>query len=146
IPDYTSADFIIRSKTIEELNDLKTRVYNCFEAAGKATGCTEANGTKDPKITPKTKYFDVNSNIPLGERYEKHLRKFGIDFKAKNRTRSGNHTIGFTDICKTDLAHDATFIASKGIALTALDFLIDDEFVKQVKDAFNGGPSWKDSM
>ncbi|CAB4389837.1 unnamed protein product [Rhizophagus irregularis] len=176
IPDYTSADFIIRSKTIEELNDLKTRVYNCFEAAGKATGCTEANGTKDPKITPKTKYFDVNSNIPLGERYEKHLRKFGIDFKPrieqvntvlgstdqgnvtyiipgihalydiKPPIGSGNHTIGFTDICKTDLAHDATFIASKGIALTALDFLIDDEFVKQVKDAFNGGPSWKDSM
>lgn len=118
----------------------------------------------------------MNSNIPLGERYEKHLRKFGIDFKPrieqvntvlgstdqgnvtyiipgihalydiKPPIGSGNHTIGFTDICKTDLAHDATLIASKGIALTALDFLIDDEFVKQVKDAFNGGPSWKNSM
>jgi hypothetical protein len=118
----------------------------------------------------------VNPNVPLSERYEKHLDKFNIEFKPRieqintvlGSTDQGNvtyivpgihclydikppkgcanHTIGFTDVSKTESAHEATLIASKGIALTALDFLIDDEFAKQVKDAFNGGSSWKESM
>ncbi|GBC10388.1 hypothetical protein RclHR1_00960005 [Rhizophagus clarus] len=176
IPDYTSAKFMIRSKTIDELNVLEPRVYNCFKAAGKATGCTEENGTKDPKITLKSKFFDVKSNVPLGERYEEHLKKFGKKFipriEQEKKTLGstdqgnvtyvvpgihpfydikppegcGNHTIGFTNAAKTESAHDDTLIASKGIALTALDFLIDDEFAKQVKDAFDGGFHWKDSM
>lgn len=57
IPDYTSASFTIRGKTLEVLNALKPRVYGCFEAAGEATGCTEANGTKDVKIFRKRRVF-----------------------------------------------------------------------------------------
>ncbi|RGB28334.1 hypothetical protein C1646_767943 [Rhizophagus diaphanus] len=179
IPDYTSAEFIIRGKTLENLRALKPRVQKCFEAAATATGCTEANGAKDPKITRKRELFDMNINVPLGERYEEHLRKFGIEFKPKEEQEkvslgstdqgnvtyvvpgihplydikapqgSGNHTIGFTNAAKTEFAHEATLTASKGIALTALDFLIDDEFAKQVKCTFNtsnGGLHWKDSM
>ncbi|CAB4433646.1 unnamed protein product [Rhizophagus irregularis] len=179
IPDYTSAGFMIRAKTLENLRALKPRVQKCFEAAATATGCTEANGTKDPKITRKRELFDMKINSPLGERYEEYLRKFGIEFKPKLEQEkvslgstdqgnvtyvvpgihplydikapqgSGNHTIGFTNAAKTEFAHEATLTASKGIALTALDFLIDDEFAKQVKDAFNtsnGGLHWKDSM
>jgi hypothetical protein len=118
----------------------------------------------------------VKTNVPLGERYEEHLRKFGIKFISKTEQdkiflgstdqgnvtyvvpsihslydikppkESGNHTIGFTNVAKTEFAHNATLIASKGIALTGLDFLIDDEFAKQVKNAFDGGFHWKDSM
>ena len=65
------------------------------------------------------------------------------DIKPKG---GANHTIDFTNAAKTEIAHEATLTASKGIALTGLDFLIDDEFAKQVKDAFNGGLHWKDSM
>jgi hypothetical protein len=118
----------------------------------------------------------LNTNVPLGERYEGHLRKFGIKFKSKIEQESripgstdqgnvtyvvpgiqpiydikppqgsGDHTIGFANAAKTEFAHKSTLIASKGIALTGLDFLIDDEFAKKVKDAFNGGLHLKDKM
>ncbi|PKC58966.1 putative amidohydrolase [Rhizophagus irregularis] len=176
IPDYTSASFTIRGKTLEVLNALKPRVYGCFEAAGEATGCTEANGTKDVKIFRKRRVFDVKANVTLGERYEEYLRKFGKEIIPKSEQDgvflgstdqgnvtyvvpsihalydikppkgSGNHTIGFTDATKSEFAHNATLFASKGIALTALDFLIDDEFAKKVKDTFDGGFHWVDSM
>ncbi|GES73926.1 amidohydrolase [Rhizophagus clarus] len=150
IPDYASAKFVVRGKTIENLHALIPRVQSCFEAAAKATGCTEENGTKDPKITRKREIFDVNANVPLGERYEEHLRKFvpGIHslFDIKPPQGNGLHTSGFANAAKTEVAHEATLTASKGIALTGIDFLIDDEFAKQVKDTFNGGLHWKDSM
>nr|CAG8558705.1 11343_t:CDS:10 [Entrophospora candida] len=47
-----------------------------------------------------------------------------------------NHTIGFTRAAKTILAHEETIMASKGITLVGLDFLIDDEFSKEVKRDF----------
>ncbi|GBB98856.1 hypothetical protein RclHR1_03340017 [Rhizophagus clarus] len=176
IPDYTSGKFCIRGRTIENLRDLKPRVYRCFEAAAEATGCTKANGAKDPKITKRSEAFDVNINIPLAERYEEHLKKFGIKFLPKNEqdgisrgsTDQGNvtyivpgihslfdikppkgisnHTPEFAEASKTEVAHEATMTASKGIALTGLDFLIDDEFAKRVRDSFNGGLYWKDKM
>lgn len=118
----------------------------------------------------------MNTNIPLAERYEEHLKKFGIKFLSKNEqdkvsrgsTDQGNvsyvvpgihslydikppegfsnHTPEFADAAKTEIAHKATLTASKGIALTGLDFLIDDEFAKQVRHSFEGGLHWKDSM
>ena len=118
----------------------------------------------------------MKTNVPLGERYEEHLRKFDVKFLTKEQqdalsvgsTDQGNvtyivpgihplydikppkgainHTPGFTDAAKTEVAHEATLTASKGIALTALDFLVEEEFVKQVNMAFDGGLHWKDSM
>ena len=118
-------------------------------------------------------------NVPLAERYEEHLKKLGIKFLPKEEQRkissgstdqgnvtyvvpgihplydikppkgSANHTPGFTDSAKSEFAHEATLIASKGIVLTGIDFLTDDEFAKEVVDSFttsNGGPHWKDSM
>ncbi|CAG8682380.1 2292_t:CDS:2, partial [Funneliformis caledonium] len=50
---------------------------------------------------------------------------------------SANHTPGFTDAAKTEFAHEATLTASKGIALTGIDYLVDDGFARLVKSAFD---------
>ena len=118
----------------------------------------------------------MNTNTPLGDIYEEHLRKLGVKIQTKEEQAlisrgstdqgnvtyvvpgihalydikppkgSANHTPGFADAAKSEVAHEATLTASKGIALTGLDFLIDDEFAKQVKDSFDGGLYWKDLM
>ena len=39
IPELSSMEFYIRTPSKSELQELKTRVVSCFEAAAKATGC-----------------------------------------------------------------------------------------------------------
>lgn len=39
IPDYASAQFFVRATTRNQLQDLKTKLENCFKAAALATGC-----------------------------------------------------------------------------------------------------------
>lgn len=48
IPAHTSARYIIRSETLEQLSDLRPRVHHCFEAGAIATGTemTIAGGDK----------------------------------------------------------------------------------------------------
>ncbi|GES84831.1 putative amidohydrolase [Rhizophagus clarus] len=169
IPDYTSGKFYIHGRTIENLLALRPRVF------AEAIGC-KANEAMNLKIAWGRTLFDVKTNIPLAERYEEHLKRFGIKFLTKdeqiNVSRgstdqgnvtyvvpgihpifdikppkgSGTHTSGFTEASKTEVAHEVTLTASKGIVLTGLDFLIDDEFAKRVKDSFDGGLHWKDKM
>ena len=38
VPAHTSARYIIRSETLDQLNELRPKVYRCFEAGGLATG------------------------------------------------------------------------------------------------------------
>jgi amidohydrolase len=38
VPGHTSAKYIIRSETLDQLADLEPKVYRCFEAGGLATG------------------------------------------------------------------------------------------------------------
>ncbi|CAI2175760.1 13974_t:CDS:10 [Funneliformis geosporum] len=173
IPDYTSSEYFIRGRTIKDLTDLRSRVHQCFEAAAVAAGCTKENGAKDPSIFWNREVFDVKTNAPLGNRYEEYLRKFGINFPTKEEQGampsgstdqgrvtylipgihavydikppkgSENHTRGFTDAAKTEFAHEATLTASKGIALTGIDYLVDDGFAKLVKLDFDGKLSCK---
>lgn len=38
VPAHTSARYIVRSETLEQLEELRPKVYRCFEAGGLATG------------------------------------------------------------------------------------------------------------
>lgn len=49
---------------------------------------------------------------------------------------ASNHTPGFTDAAGTDEAHRLTLLTSKGMAGTALSFLVDDQFAKECKERF----------
>src|SRR5580693_3030735 len=42
VPGHTSATYIIRSETLDQLAELRPKVYRCFEAGGLATGATIA--------------------------------------------------------------------------------------------------------
>ncbi|CAG8608702.1 3939_t:CDS:2, partial [Acaulospora morrowiae] len=162
IPDHTSGKFIIRAATAEDLRNLRPRVVKCFEAAAEATGArlelTWGMEICDVKINEPlaTRY----------ENYMR--TKFGVEIKSKEfqlslpsaSTDQGNvtyaipgfhpfynihvdwanlnHTPGFTEAAGKEIAHVETIKATKGMTLVGLDFLIDEEFAKEVKTDFEG--------
>ena len=48
-----------------------------------------------------------------------------------------NHSYAFTAAVGTDVAHNKTLIASKALAMTAIDLYCSEELRKQAKDEFN---------
>ncbi|MGA7522876.1 MAG: M20 family metallopeptidase [Acidobacteriaceae bacterium] len=49
VPAHTSAKYIVRSETLDQLKDLRPKVYRCFEAGGLATGAkVEITGGDKP--------------------------------------------------------------------------------------------------
>ncbi|KAG8767834.1 hypothetical protein FRC16_007262, partial [Serendipita sp. 398] len=49
----------------------------------------------------------------------------------------GNHTRGFTDAARTNVAHECTLRVSKALTVLGIRALTDEKFLKEVKDAFN---------
>ncbi|CAG8616890.1 24241_t:CDS:2 [Racocetra persica] len=160
IPEKTTGTFLVRGKTMKDLEDLRQRVQKCFEAAALATGTTLDIKWKDAAQ-------NVNINERLAERYEYYITKqFGIKFPSRAEqnnyfgasTDEGNvthlvpgihpmydifpdppainHQRAFADAAKTDKAHEETIKALSGIALVGLDFLVDAGFAQQVKESF----------
>ena len=49
VPAHTRAKYIVRSETLEQLKELRPKVYRCFEAGGLATGAkVEITGGDKP--------------------------------------------------------------------------------------------------
>lgn len=71
VPKMARARYYIRARTFEELDQLKQRVFRCFEAGALATGCSV-------EITPKGHDYDtVAMNPTMGELYEANLVGLG---------------------------------------------------------------------
>lgn len=158
IPDHTAAEFYVRAKDDATLADLKTRVLACFEAGAVATGCrveTEWVGHQ---------YSHLTTNDPLAEAYVANMSALGKQLPAKEasrafggastdmgnvshvvpsihptfaiRTTEGNHTAPFTAAAATPEAHAETVLASKGLAMTAVDLFTDPDLLARAQDDF----------
>ena len=157
IPDFTAAQWIIRAQAAAELTDLKRRVMACFEAAAAATGCTLETRVMGPA------YDDLRQNEVIGRRYlaaiaelgAAHVsHEIGMDSGAVNDmgnvsynvpsihpvfgipATDGNHTPGFTAAAATPEAHEATIMASKALAATALELVFDPALLARAKAEF----------
>ncbi len=162
IPDHTSAEYFVRSKNPEELEELKGKVKACFEAAALATGCRlEYRETNRP-------YTDLVNNDQMAGRYAGYLATLGAVSASREQalssvaastdmgnvsyvvptihpmfgipTTAGNHTPGFTDAAATPEAHSATIRASKALAMTALDLYLQPGQMEAAKAEFNANP------
>jgi len=158
IPDKTSGEFYLRSKDPKDLAVLKKKVINCFEGAALSTGCRlEINWVGHP-------YLNLLTNDLLSELYSSNAVSLGIKFLSKEQqlaipsgsTDMGNvsqvvpsihplyaipgeavnHTRGFTQQAATPEAHQATWTAAKGLAMTALDLFFQPTLLQQVKSSF----------
>ncbi|MGA3225618.1 MAG: M20 family metallopeptidase [Acidobacteriaceae bacterium] len=74
IPAHTAAKYIVRSETLDQLAELRPRVYRCFEAGGLATGAkVEIIGGDKP-------YAEVHHDNDMAVLYRKNSEALGRPF------------------------------------------------------------------
>lgn len=160
IPDYAKCRWIIRAPTWAEVTVLHGRVKKCFEAAALATGCrmewSEQAGT-----------YDVRQNECLADEFTRVSKSFGIEatrltqaavggstdfgnvtyevpslhpsYAIPTEPGGGNHTALFAKSAATKEAHAISIRVAKGLAITGARLLIDDNFMAEVKAAYDEG-------
>ncbi|HEV3111413.1 MAG TPA: amidohydrolase [Candidatus Binataceae bacterium] len=93
IPAHTSARYIVRSKKVEQLDHLFSRVRSCFEAGALATGCkvSIAGGDKP--------YADMAHDLELATIYQRNAEALGRQFRMPaGDTLSTHAAAGSTDM------------------------------------------------
>jgi amidohydrolase len=157
IPEYTSADFYLRSLDKTYLQEVRRRFEAAAEGAATATGC-RVQVTIDPRI-----HDPLKPNEPMATLFERNLAR--IDFPVDpddgqagyGSTDAGNvshaiptihpyirtapdgipgHSREFAEHNATPLARAGMVAAAKALALTALDLLADPVALQSAKDEF----------
>jgi metal-dependent amidase/aminoacylase/carboxypeptidase family protein len=140
IPAHTSAKYMVRSKTLEQLRNLLPRVHSCFEAGAIATGCKmEIVGGDKPAA-------EMVHDQELASLYHRNAEGLGRKFHeaetAAGSTDMGNvslelpaihpfiginslpavnHQPEFTAHCVKEAADRALFDGALAMAWTAID-------------------------
>jgi amidohydrolase len=144
VPAHTAARYIVRGQTLVELENLRPRVYRCFEAGALATGAKlEIVGGDRP-------YSEMIHDTDMAAFYRRNSELLGRSFpdpdiaekKAPASTDMGNvsrvipsihpmigidslpavnHQQEFTAKCVTDSADQAVYDGALAMAWTAID-------------------------
>jgi amidohydrolase len=74
VPAHTAARYIIRSETLDQLDELRPKVYRCFEAGGLATGAkVEITGGDKP-------YAEMHHDFEMAALYRANSEALGRVF------------------------------------------------------------------
>ena len=144
VPAFTSADYAVRARTLDELRDVHEKVMRCFEAGALATGATlEVVGGDKP-------FAHLEHDLPLAELYRRNAEQLGRRFPAPGEpspatpvsTDMGNvslalpsihpaigvdslpavnHQPEFAAACATPAADQAVYDGAVAMAWTMLD-------------------------
>src|SRR5437660_9042992 len=71
VPAHAAADYIVRARSLAELDDIRAKVLRCFEAGALATGATLE---VKPSGTP---YAEVRHDAALGAVYRRNAEALG---------------------------------------------------------------------
>ena len=154
IPEESEIEVWCRTPNTAELNMLCSKVMQCLESAGKATGCMAVVEECDAM------YSEVRQNESLAEGFGKNFDALGVQYgdvgDVNASTDMGNvsyvvpslhpnyaigsgevnHTRAFTAVANTPDAHHKTLLAAKAMAHTAIDVLVKDGFLEKIKENF----------
>jgi len=157
IPDYTMAQFYVRSAARAYTDELSRKVKACAEAAALATGCTVEVSNYEYS------YDELRTNQALAEVYTANLIEEGVspneifDAEDHGSLDLGNvslrcpaihpfikvvgqpfnlHTVEFRDAAQLPPAYEAMVLGAKLLAYTALDVLIDAELLARIREEF----------
>ncbi len=157
IPEYTAAEFYLRSPDRGYLRELRRRFEAAAEGAATATGC-RVQVTFDPII-----HDPLKPNFTLLDLFGKNLDRIGFPVDPEDpeagygSTDAGNvsqalptihpyirtspdgvpgHSREFAEHAATPLARAGMLAAAKALALTALDCLANPQAIQAAKDEF----------
>ncbi len=159
VPERAAGKFIVRAANADELEDLKKKVVNCFEAGALASG------SRVEMHWDTFAYYDVRESKPLVEKFKLNAEALGRKFtpieelesSGAGSTDMGNvsyvvpsihpvlasspmnctiHHPDFTKHAGSEMGEAAAIDGAKALAMTTLDFLFDPQFQKIVKEHF----------
>lgn len=144
VPAHTSARYLVRGENLEELEEVRAKVYRCFEAGALATGCKlEIRGGDKP-------YADVRYDHQMSLIYKRNAEAIGRKFPELgpamsrlaastdmgnvsyaipsihpmigiNSLPAANHQPEFTAHCVTEEADKAVMEGALAMAWTAIE-------------------------
>ena len=150
VPAHTSMHYMVRADTLGGLEEVRTKVYRCFEAGAVATGSRlEIDDRERP-------YAEMRDDHELAAHYAANFEALGGDFpdrrilgeRAGASTDMGNisqaiptihpaiglnsfpisnHQPEFTAFCATPVADRAVFDGALAMAWTAIDGATDQD-------------------
>ncbi len=158
VPDFAAANFMLRSRDRDYLEEVVKRVRQVAEGAATLTGATLEVDDAHPM------YENVRPNEPLAQAARRHAEAVGMtvhdprpgsrggastDFGnvsqripsfavsfAVSETQIPGHSIEMTQAAISDLAHESAIGVAKSLALTAIDALTDEAFLQTARDDF----------
>ena len=107
-----------------------------------------------------TRYSHLDTNCTLAQSYQANAETLGVTFPPQAEfsastdmgnvshvvpsihvmysigTTAPNHSHSFTTAAITELAHEKTLIASKAVAMTAIDVLCSQDLIGKVRNDF----------
>lgn len=144
VPAHTSARYLVRGENLAELEEVRAKIYRCFEAGALATGCKlEIRGGNKP-------YADVRYDHEISQIYRRNAEAVGRKFPELgpamsrlaastdmgnvsyaipsihpmigiNSLPAANHQPEFTAHCITEEADRAVMDGALAMAWTAID-------------------------
>ncbi|KAF9197279.1 hypothetical protein BGZ49_002364, partial [Haplosporangium sp. Z 27] len=164
IPDYTKSLYTVRAPKYSEVKVLKKRVEAIFKGAAVSTGCTYALKwgvpykdilTNDP-LARKFEHYMNAQGLEYPSKQEQMSKLSGstdmgnltyalpgihpmfniLNLVGKDDDSMGLHTTAFANAAAQPVGHLATLRAAKGLAMTGVECILDDEFLQSVKKEF----------
>ncbi len=159
VPAHTAAHYIVRARTLDELDEIYGKVVRCFEAGALATGSTLA--LKEDHLP----YAEVKPDVDIAAAYRSNataLGRFLPDLPAAMLERMAgstdmgnitlaipsihpmigieslpavNHQPEFTAHCATPIADRAVMDGALAMAWTAIDLASDPHLVERLRAA-----------
>ena len=153
IPAHTQAEYSVRGRTVEALEELRPKIYRCFEAGALATGAQlEITGETIP-------YAEMRHDPDIAALYQRHAESLGRTFpdpaseSFAGSTDMGNvslvipsihpmigidslpavnHQPEFTAHCITAAADKAVIDGALAMAWTAIDIAADERLKQRL--------------
>jgi amidohydrolase len=163
VPERAAGRFYVRAANAGQLAELKMRVEGCFRAGADATGATL-------ELTwGEIDYLDLRTSWPLANCFQKNAERLGRAFfpydklppGVQGSTDMGNvshrvpsihpmiacappqvsiHNAEFAKYAGSQSGDQAVLDGAKALAMTALDFLSDEDLRAEVQRQFEADP------